>query len=295
MRQLFEAQSLADKRGIKAFYSLHQPGGSRGEYRNGNGEIDLTNEYTININHIVDMMGETWYKKIGGKPVIVYFDESESNIQTDAANLRAAYREAYSISDPYPFYEIQMTFLADTNNVFVNNNNMQARTWYYQTNNNAQGDHSLESSLSDSYNNFVSMGQTHTSRDVVPSMNVALDGRARWAYPLDYASIDNITPGTASYNSGINWAAYNKSYIDKSYSYYNAATSTDVTSISNKFASLKTLFGSRMKLAFVSTWDELSEGGLSCLMPKLNLDGATINDDIVEYFRAIYNNSYANP
>jgi hypothetical protein len=242
------------------------------------------------------MMGESWYKKIGGKPVIVYFNGESDNI-TDAQNLRAAYKEAYGVTDTYPFYEIQMTFLADTDNVFVNNNNMQAKTWYYQTNNNAFSDHSLESSLLDSYNNFVSMGQNagNASRDIVPCFNVGLDGRARNEYPGDYVCIDNITPGTASYNSGINWAAYNRSYIDKSYSYYNPATSTDVASIVSKFASLESLFGSRMKLAFVSTWDENSEGGISTGMPKLNLDGTTINDSIIEYFRSHYNSGYVNP
>jgi len=165
---------------------------------------------------------------------------------------------------------------------------MQARTWYYQTNNESQGNHSLESSLTDSYNNFVSMGQNNTTRDVVPSMNVALDGRARWAYPLDYASIDNITPGTASYNSGINWAAYNKSYIDKSYSYYNDPTATEVTSIVNKFDELKAMFGSRMKIAIVTTWDECSEANRT-VCPKLNLDGVTINREIVDWFGSHWN------
>ena len=302
MRQFWEGLTNLQRRGVTAFYSMHQIGGDRGSYRDGNGQIDPANGYTININHIVTKMGESWYKKIGGKPVIVYFDDSESAMATDAANLRAAYREEYSVSDQYPFYEIQMTFLADTNNVFVNQNNMRAKTWYYQTNNESQGSHSLESTLVDAYNNFVDMGQNagNLSRDIAPSMNVALDGRARWEYPPRTACIDNITPGTASYNSGINWAAYNsntpdKRYVDKSYSYYNAATSTDVTSIVNKFAALKSLFGSRMKLAFVSTWDENSEGGKSTGMPKLEADGTTINDDIIEFFRSHYNENYETP
>jgi len=49
-----------------------------------------------------------------------------------------------------------------------------------------------------------------------------------------------------------------------------------------------------MKLAFVSTWDENSEGN-STGMPKLNLDGVTINDSVVEWFRSHYNSGYVNP
>jgi hypothetical protein len=295
MRQLWEALSPTHKRGVKAFYSLHNMGGSRGGYR-VNGEIDLTNDYTININHIVSMMSQSWYKKIDGKPVVVYFNGSESENATDAINLREAYKTANpSVTDPYPFYEVHMVYLADKSNDFVNFNNMQAKTWYYQTNDNAASDHSLESSLLDSYNNFVEMGNNNASRDIVPSLNVALDGRARWEYLQDDISRDNGISGTPSAGSGINWAYYGKYYTYRSNSYYNEATSSDVGSIVSKFASLKSMFGSRMKLALVSTFDENSEGGKSTGMPKLNLDGTTINDDVIQWFRSHYNSGYVDP
>jgi len=164
MRQFWEALSPTHKRNVKAFYSLHNMGGSRGSYR-VNGEIDLTNDYTINLNHIVAMMSQDWYKKIDGKPVVVYFNGAESENITDAINLREAYKLEYGVTDPYPFYEIYMVYLADTNNSFINAHNMQAKTWYYQTNNNSATDHSLESSLLDSYNNFVKMGNDNLGID----------------------------------------------------------------------------------------------------------------------------------
>ena len=50
-----------------------------------------------------------------------------------------------------------------------------------------------------------------------------------------------------------------------------------------------------MKLALVSTFDENSEGGRSTGMPKVNLDGATINDSVIEWFKDNYNSGYTYP
>jgi hypothetical protein len=288
MRTFWENLTLGEKRGIKAFYSVGQLGGDRNTYRLPNGNIDLTNDYTINLNHIVDMMGQSWYKKIDGKPVVVYFN-SESESLTDMNNLRAAYNAAYGGSDSYPFYEIYMTMMADTNNTFVYNNNLKARTWYYQTNNEAQDSHDIQTIINDAYSNFLNMGNTFTPKDVCPSFTVALDGRSRNAYPGATACIDSLTNGSNPF-----WQSLNRGYEDKSYSWYNPANQSNVNDIVSKCNALRTTFGTRMRLALVSTWDELSEGGASCGMPKKRVNG-TINDDVIEWFRSQLNLGYVNP
>lgn len=287
MRTFWENLSSIDKRGIKAFYTIGQLGGSRGDYR-VNGVIDPTNDYTINLNHIVTMMGESWYKKIDGRPVVVYFNpESETN--QDLTNLREAYRAEYSVTDNYPFYEIYMTSLADTNHTFVYNNNLKARTWYYQTNGQSQDSHNIQTIIDDAYDNFVTIGNTYTVKDVCPSFTIALDNRCRNAYPGETACIDSLTNGSNPY-----WQSLNRGYVDKSYSYYNAATQSNINDIVSKSDALYDSYTTRMKLVLISTFDECSEGGLSVGIPKKRANG-TINDDIIEWFRAQLNSGYVNP
>lgn len=281
-RNLFENLSLADKRGVKACYTIGQLGGDRNAYLiphpvTGIPYPDLANDYTINLNYIVSKMAEPWYLKIDGKPVIFYFN-SEADTIKDIQNLRAAYGGA--------MYEVYMTAGMDADMSLVNSQGLRAKTWYYQTNNNANGDHDLQSVTNDTYNNLVNMAnaqiEANTDKDICPSFTLALDSRARNEYPGDTVSVHNA--GSAYYAS-LN-IAYNP---DKFNGYYDPATNEEIADMINKALALKTAYGSRCKLAIFSTWDELSEGGKSCLCPKKsaawnNNASFTIDDNVVVQF-----------
>ncbi len=287
-RELWEA--CTSKRGLKAIYTIGQLGGSRDDYDPNN--PDPLNDYTINLNHIVDMMSETWYYKIDGRPVVVYFNGETETIK-DINNLRKAYRVANSISnsvaDSDMLYEVYMTMTQDNNTSMVTQYNLRGRTWYYQTTEETQGTHALESSIETNFANHNTLGDSlPSSFDVIPSFTVALDPRARNEYPGKTACIDALSNGSQPY-----WESLNRGYVDYSYSYYNAPTQSNINDMIAKSAALKTKYGSRMKFCLWSTWDENTEQNDS-VMPK-RLSNNTIDDSMVMWFKGQLNPSYVIP
>lgn len=286
-RNLFENLSPTDKRGVKACYTIGQLGGDRNAYliphpTTGIPYPDPANDYTINLNYIVSKMAESWYLKIDSKPVVFYFNTEEATIK-DIQNLRSAYGGA--------LYEVYMTAGMDADMSLVNSQGLRAKTWYYQTNNNANGDHDLQTVTNDIYTNLVNIadGQiaANTDKDICPSFTLALDSRARNEYPGDTVSVNNAG---SSYYANLN-IAYNP---DKFNGYYEPASNAEISDMINKALALKTAYGSRCRLAIFSTWDELSEGGSSCLCPRRsaawnNNASYTIDDYVVSQFESILN------
>ena len=246
VRILFE--KTLNKRGIKAAFTVGVLGGDRDKY-------PAPNDYTRNLKHLVDCLSKDWYQKIEGKPIVFYYNQ-ESETLADLSRIRAAYGG--------PMYEVFLSSGYSNDYTFIVKSRMDARSWYYVFNNEANGNHSLNSVISETYACTKQILQA--GFNVVPSMTIALDQRARQNYPGD-------SP------------AWNKpGYMGHSHSYYEPISEIQLNKYFADLEELRRLYPKQLKTAGFSTWDELSEGGRSCLMPKKRIDG-TVDDTMVGWFQ----------
>lgn len=249
-RRLFE--NSTQKRGVKAAFTVGLFGGDRECY-------PADNDYTRNLKHLVDCLNKDWYQKIDGKP-IVFFYNNEADTLADLQRIRAAYGGE--------LYEVFMESGYGNDYTFIFQKGLNARSWYYVYNDEANGNHSLESVMDDTYRftkDILAKGW-----EVVPSFTIALDQRARQHYPGD---------GPAWNMAGF------KGHPN---SYYEPITKAQLTKYFNYIDQLKRTFPKSLKTVGFGTWDELSEGGWGCLLPKKRIDGS-IDDTMIRWFGERYN------
>jgi hypothetical protein len=268
MRTFFEQNP--NKRGVKAAYVVGQFGGDINNWG------DPNDDYTKNLNHFVWAMRQDWYQRIDNKPIIFMFADPNPaypdtipNMVTTLNRIRSTYGG--------DIYEVYMTSGLSNDYSVVNANSMDARSWYYNTDDAAFGSHDINSPNQGIYD--TSLAIAASGKEVVPCFTIALDNRARNEYPGD-----TYQKGTPNDGLGIN-------YVDKSYSYYNAANQAAIQNCINKNLALRAAHPTKVKTGGYSTGEELTEGWLSCWMPKKRVNG-TINDDVVMWYKQELNPTY---
>lgn len=281
MRNLFEQNN--NKRGVKAAYSIGLLGGNPSSYP------DPNDDYTKNLNHLVWAMGQAWYQKIGTQPIINYFYQRPSSDPTILAawrneklaeinRVRARYNEVYPSNSG--LYEVHVTDAADPDMSDATFFGINKKSWYYAHDENLSGTHNM-----DSGNNLaVSVCNSITSSGAKcqPSLNLAMDGRARAMYPTRTYQWNNFNTSPSDLD-------YKGDEIGAENSYYTTPTETQVKNYIDQMIAL--LAGSNVDTGGFATWDEMSEGGEGCLMPKRRIDGS-INDSQVRWFRDKLNPDY---
>lgn len=278
MRTLFEQNP--NKRGMKAAYTNGQFGGDVNNYE------DPNDDYRKNIEHFTWAMGQPWYQQIDGKPLIFLFKEpydhpSDTTPQQtfkaafalELSRIRSLYASKYGGSG---LYEVYMTAGLNNDYTLIDSNSMDARSWYYTYDEEANGSHLMSSPNTNAYNTTVSLNTS--GKEIVPSLNIALDGRARAMYPGDKYQV-----GTPDDGYGIN---YNPATVN---GYYIPPTMSEIAGIIEDNLELLNLSG--VKTAVFANFDELSEAGITCLMPKLRNNG-TVNSEVVNAFKGVLNPSY---
>jgi len=278
MRTLFEQNP--NKRGVKASYVVGQFGGDVNNYD------DPNDDYRKNIEHFTWAMGQPWYQTIDGKPLIFIFKEAYDHPSdtTPQQTFKAAFAlELNRIRSLYAakygdggIYEVYMTSGVDTDYSLIDANSMDARSWYYTYDGESTNSHLMSSPNAAAYNTTVSLNTA--GKQIVPSLNIALDGRARAMYPGDKYQV-----GTPDDSYGIN---YNPDTVA---SYYYPPTMSEIAGIVEDNIELLNLSG--VKTAVFANFDELSEAGITCLMPKLRNNG-TVNSEVVNAFKGVLNPSY---
>lgn len=278
-RTLFEQIPYAEKRGVKASYTIGQLGG--GDYN------DLTSDYRQNIDHLVWAMGQDWYQKIGGKPMLTYFYNPFGDLNTWRAEklaeitlIRNRYAEVYPANNG--IYEVYCTSGGSEDMSNANYFGIPRRTWYYTFEDNFTG---LGSHNMDDGNNHGITTTTNLNNSgykVVPSLNLAMNGLSRALYPGNTYQWTNpsTSPPDIAYNS------------DFETSYYNDPSEAQIKNYCDDMLALLEL--SNVDAGVFGTFEELSEGGSRCLMPRKRADGS-IDDDVVRWLRDKYNPTYVLP
>jgi hypothetical protein len=278
MRTLFEQNP--NKRGVKASYVVGQFGGDVNNYD------DPNDDYRKNIEHFTWAMGQPWYQQIDGKPLIFLFKEpydhpSDTTPQQtfkaafalELGRIRSLYASKYGGGG---IYEVYMTAGLNNDYSLIDANSMDARSWYYTFDEEANGTHLMSSPNTKAYNQTVALSAI--GKEIVPSLNIALDGRARAMYPGDKYQV-----GTPDDGYGIN---YNPATVN---GYYIPPTMGEIAGIIASNVELLNLSG--VKTAVFANFDELSEAGITCLMPKLRNNG-TVNSEVVNAFKGALNPTY---
>lgn len=250
-RTFFE--NSQNKRGVKAAYTVGQFGGNKDKYPN---ESD---DYTKNIKHLVWALKQDWYQKIDGKPIVFYYN-SEEETRVHLQRIRSLYGGE--------MYEVYVESGFGTDYRPVVNNQMEARSWYYTYNSEANRSHKISSIIDETINGTNSI--ISNNFQVVPTFTIAFDQRARQNYPYD-----GVQYGRPGYDGFPN-------------SYYNWITLPELNRYFSYGYDLE-----KNKKAFVKTygfanWDENSEAA-DTLMPKKNIDGS-INNRMINWFGNYYYN-----
>jgi len=279
MRNLFEQNP--NKRGVKACYVNGQLGGNVDNYE------DPNDDYRKNIEHFTWAMGQPWYQQIDGKPLMFMFKEPydrptdtyaqqhfKESFALELSRIRSLYASKYGAGG---IYEVYMTSGLVTDYSFLEYNGMDARSWYYTYDEEANGSHLMSSPNTAAYNATVTLNTA--GKEIVPSLNIALDGRARAMYPGDKYQV-----GTPDDGYGIN---YNPATVN---GYYIPPTSGEIVGIIEDTLELLALSG--VKTAVFANFDELSEAGSTCLMPK-RLSNGTVDSGVVTTFKGVLNSGYS--
>jgi hypothetical protein len=268
MRTFFEQNPK--KRGVKAAYTVGQLGGDL------NGWGDPNNDYTKNLNHFVWAMRQDWYQRIDNKPIVFYMTDPHPSNPTALADMATTMNRIRSTYGG-EIYEVYMTSGMDNDYSVVDGYGMDARSWYYNTDGASFDSHDITSPNAGIYSTTLALAAA--GKEVAPTFNIALDSRARNEYPTDTYQIHTPNDGL-----GIN-------YVDKSYSYYSPANQAAIQDAINKLKALRAAHPTKIKTGGYATGDELTEGGLSCFIPKKRIDG-TKNEDVVYWFKQELNPTY---
>lgn len=280
MRTLFEQNP--SKRGIKAAYVAGQFGGSADNFD------DPNDDYRKNMEHFTWAMGQIWYQKIDGKPLIFVFREPydhpsdnpqgqqqhfKAALDLELSRIRSLYASKYGAGG---IYEVYMTSGLVTDYALLESKGMNARSWYYTYDQQANGNH-----LMSSPNNAAitaTQNLNTAGKQIVPSLNIALYGVARAKYPGT-----TYQHGTPNDNYGIN---YDPAFEN---GYYIPPTMSEIAGIINNMKSLLELTG--VKTGVFANFDELSEAGPTCLMPR-RLNNGNVDSSVATAFKGVLNPSY---
>ncbi len=277
-RTLFEQIPYAEKRGVKACYTIGSLSG--GDYN------DLASEYRQNIEHLISCMGQDWYQKIGGKPMLTYFYNPPSGDKTawraekltEINLIRNRYNEVYPANNG--IYEVYCTSGGSTDMDDAVYFGIPRRTWYYTFDENLNGSHNMDDGNNEG---IATTNSLNTSGyKVIPSLNLAMKGLSRAMYPGSTYQWNNgsTTPADIAYNPI--WEN----------SYYNDPTDTQLQNYFNDMESLLLL--SNVDGGVWGTADEFSEGGSGCWMPRKRADGS-IDDRVVRLMNSKWNPNYILP
>lgn len=274
-RNLFEQNT--NKRGVKACYTIGQLGG--GDYN------DLSSDYRQNIDHLVWCMGQDWYQKIGGKPMLTYFYDPFGDINTwrtekltEINLIRNRYNEIYPANNG--IYEVYCTSGGSTDMSNANYFGIPRRTWYYTYEENLNGNHNMDEGNNEGIATTTSLN--NSGYKVIPSLNLAMKGLSRALYPGRTYQWTN--PSTSPPD-----IAYDSIWEN---SYYDIPSNTQLNTYFDQMESLLTL--NNVDAGVFGTADEFSEGNETVWSPRKRADGS-VDDNVVRLMNAKWNPSYVLP
>jgi len=278
-RTLFEQNT--NKRGVKACYTVGSLSG--GSYS------DVNSEYRQNVDHFVWALGQDWYQRIDGKPMITYFYNwgggTTEQYNTWKAEkiaeinlIRDRYNAVYPTNNG--LYEVYCTSGGSTDMSVSNDLGLNKRSWYYLFEEQANGNHNMDEANDEAV--AVTTSLSNANYKVIPSLNLAMNGLNRAMYPGNTYQWTNpsTSPPELAYNSV--WEN----------GYYNNPSDSQLNSYFNQMESMFNL--ANVEGGVWGTADEFSEGGEGVWMPRKRADGS-IDDRVVRLMNARFNPNYILP
>lgn len=278
-RTLFEQNT--NKRGVKASYTIGSLSG--GDYN------DPNSEYRQNVDHFVWALGQDWYQKIGGKPMVTYFydwyggtteqyNAWKAEKLAEIALIRSRYNAVYPANNG--LYEVYCTSAGSNDMSEALDLGLNKRTWYYTYDGELNGNHNMDEGNDEGV--FTTMSLNTSGYKVIPSLNLAMNGKSRAMYPGKTYQWTNpsTSPSELTYDSS--WEN----------SYYNDPSDSQLNDYFDQMEYLLDL--ANVDGGVWGTADEFSEGGAGCWMPRRRADGS-IDDRVVRLMNAKWNPNYILP